>query len=535
MAVEGATIGMKQMDSSETKWWWPIKQKIWLILACVAIVVSCFAILPFVLDPLFDSHALVEVSSANVQREATNVSGIAEQRRVLMRTQQELVNGLASVEELRPYTYIELVPDTQLMAIHFQAPRADIARDGANTVAEAFVRQSDLRRDSEVAEAANRLAREIASINGATVFQVPEILDMRSAPVTGAEEPETLGLGNNQQGSSGLSALRSGALYASLNSQLEAGLVTQLLTSYEDAMSRVVHTRILNAAILPDESISRINALWVLTACMLAVALPAVYFVMRNQLRTSLDFESDVNRVLGYPCLGSLPACEAASMEEFAKDSQFRAAFSHVVADLRLQWPVPNALAQFSSGRVIMMSSARSGEGKTSVAINLAQTLSKSDSVLVINANMHASRKFLGIEPSVAGLSHLIAGAAQMRDCIHRAANYSIDVIPAGVLPPNPAELLSTPRFRQILATLRRRYETIILDAPSFSVCADGLLLAEHSDEAIYIVAKGSALAEEARDNLRNLEKRGVKVSGVIMNDCIRPVLLESASLRVAT
>lgn len=525
---------MKQLESRETKWWWPIKQKAWLILACVAVVVSGFAILPFVLDPIFDSHALVEVRVANAQRESNSFSNAEEQRRSLMRTQQALVNGLSSVEDLRPYTYVELVPDTQLLAIHFQAPRADIARDGANTVAEAFVRQSGQRRDMEVAEAANRLAREIASISGATVFQVPEILDMRSAPLTGAEEPGSLSLGDNKPGGAGLSAFRSGALHAALDSQLEAGLVTQLLASYEDAMSRVVHTRILSDAILPNESISRINPLLVLLACLLAVVLPAAYFVMRNQLRTSLDYVSDVNRVLGYPCLGSLPTCNANSMEEFVQNSHYRAAFGHVMADLRLRWPVRNELEQFSSGRVIMISSACSGEGKTSVAVSLAQILSKNGSVLVINTNMHTSSKLFGMGSGAAGLSHLIAGAAQMRDCIHRAPKHPIDVIPTGVLPRNPADLLSTPRLRQIMATLRRRYETIILDTPSFSESTDGFLLAEHSDEVIYIVAKGSSLADEARSNLRDLEKRGVQVSGVIMNDCNQRMSDERASLRVA-
>ena len=69
----------------------------------------------------------------------------------------------------------------------------------------------------------------------------------------------------------------------------------------------------------------------------------------------------------------------------------------------------------------------------------------------------------------------------------------------------------------------------------SFAECADGLLLAEHSDEVIYVVAKGSSLAEEAKSNLQDLEKRGVQISGVIMNECNQQKLAESASLRVAT
>lgn len=531
MVVESRRKTGTQAISQGMHWWRPIRQHLWAIIAFAAVVLLCVGALPFVLDPLFDSHALVEVRSA-AQPPSNNPASAEEQRRLLMRTQLKLAADLASVEDLRPYSYVELVPDTQLLAIHFQAPRADLARNGANTVAQAFVRHTTLLRDHEIEEAAQVLALEIASINGASVFQVPEILDMRSAPLIDVE-PDALGQGAVND--AGLSAFRSGALEGSLGSQLEAGLVAQFLSSYEGALARVVHARILNSAFLPDEAVVRISPIVVILIGVLAVALPAGYVVLRDQLRTTLDYPSDISRWLGQTCLGSLPKARHGSDHTLCNDSEYRAAFEHVQAELNLQRPVSDELTQFASGRIIMVSSAHRGEGKTGVALNLAIALSKNEPVLLINGDMNVSRNIMGIAAGAAGLSHLIAGAAQMRDCIHRVSGHSLDVMPAGVLPPNTTDLLCAPRFSQILASLRRRYKTIILDAPSFEASADALFLAAHSDDIIYVVSTGISRADEAKTHLHNVVMRGANVAGVVMNESNRQRQKTRSDLRVTT
>lgn len=528
MAVEKEYVSTESV-TPEARWWWPIRQHRWIIGASVAVVLVCFAVLPFVLDPLFDSHALVEVRTRQDQRSGS-VDNPETQRRLLMTTQLQVANGLTSVADLKPYTYVEVLPDTQLLAIHFQAPRADLARDGANTVAQAFVRHTALLRDQEIEDAAQLLASEIASINGASVFQMPEILDLRSSPLL---VPDSLDLGSQSDGD--LSAFRSGALDGSLGSQLESGLVSQFLGSYDDAMSRLVQARIMNPAFLPDEPVPRLHPLVIALFVLLAAAIPAGCVVLRNQMRETLDYPSDVTRLLGYPCLGVLPAATRRAAHKLCLDVAYRGAFDHVMADFNLRRPVKNELTQFDEGRITMVGSSHKGEGKTSVATNVALALSKNESVLLINADMRTSLGIMGLPEGAAGLSHLIAGAAQMRDCIHRPAGQALDVMPAGVLPPNPAELLSAPRFVQILASLRRRYKTIILDSPDLHSSVDGLFLVQHCDDIVYVVVAGQSRTDETKVNLQKLHKRGASIAGVVMNECKNQMSTQTSELRAAT
>lgn len=92
---------------------------------------------------------------------------------------------------------------------------------------------------------------------------------------------------------------------------------------------------------------------------------------------------------------------------------------------------------------MLLTCSTAAGEGKSTLAASLALTLGRSERVLLINADLRTSQEFMGLPARAPGLSHLIAGAAQLRDCVHARSELGIDVIPAGVLPPNPQELLA--------------------------------------------------------------------------------------------
>src|SRR5690606_16713670 len=137
------------------------------------------------------------------------------------------------------------------------------------------------------------------------------------------------------------------------------------------------------------------------------------------------------------------------------------------------------------------------GEGKTSIAMNLAFAMARTEKVLLINADMRRAQSYVGLSAGAAGLSHLIAGAAQMRDCVHHVASKGLYVIPAGVLPPNPKELLSSARFRRIIEMLERRFDTVIIDAPALSEVSDTLVVARQCSDILYVVQAGVTQAAE--------------------------------------
>ena len=104
------------------------------------------------------------------------------------------------------------------------------------------------------------------------------------------------------------------------------------------------------------------------------------------------------------------------------------------------------------------------------------------------------------------------------RDCIHTLKSKGIGVIPSGVLPPNPQELLAGKRFRRVMDMLQRRYETVILDVPALGDASDTLLGGRLCSDIVFVVAAGSTSVEHARAELRKLDMADMPPVHVVLN-----------------
>lgn len=143
--------------------------------------------------------------------------------------------------------------------------------------------------------------------------------------------------------------------------------------------------------------------------------------------------------------------------------------------------------------QVIGFTSGTSGEGKTFCAINLASVVALSGRrVLLIDADMRrpAVARELGLDEGP-GLSTWLIGEAAEQAIIRRTDIAGLDVITAGPIPPNPAELAESPRMAELLASVRGRYDHIILDASPIGLVSEFVVLMGHIDIALYVVREG--------------------------------------------
>ncbi|WP_404430568.1 polysaccharide biosynthesis tyrosine autokinase [Microbacterium lacus] len=170
--------------------------------------------------------------------------------------------------------------------------------------------------------------------------------------------------------------------------------------------------------------------------------------------------------------------------------------------------------------RVIVVTSPLPGDGKSTVACNLATTVAAGGQpVVLIDGDLRRSMvgKTMGL-PSGAGLTDVLAGRAELGDVLQRAAGVdNFFVLTAGSVPPNPSEVLGSERMRSILADLSG-YATIIIDAPPLLPVTDGAVLTHQADGALLVVSHGSTTIDLVEKSLATLAKASGRALGIVLN-----------------
>jgi len=175
--------------------------------------------------------------------------------------------------------------------------------------------------------------------------------------------------------------------------------------------------------------------------------------------------------------------------------------------------------------KVIAVTSNDSNEGKTTTTMELAKALAEADKkVLLIDADMRKSdivNRYCGAK-GIPGLSQYLSGMNTLEEVVFTAEVEGFDLIFAGKYPPNPAELLGSTAFKELIDSQRDNYDYILVDCPPVGLVIDGAVVATACDGAIMVVRVGRVKAREAKDVKAQVEKSGCKFLGVVLNSVVR-------------
>ena len=177
-------------------------------------------------------------------------------------------------------------------------------------------------------------------------------------------------------------------------------------------------------------------------------------------------------------------------------------------------------LSNVSGVRSILITSAIPMESKSTTAINLAITLADSGhSVVLVECDLRKPvlRKYLKRELGQTGLAAYLAGLVTLDDCIVDLTDLGISVIGAGVVPPNPSELLNTTRMQELVELLKHNYDYVILDAPPVTVVTDAAVVGRLTDGALLVVRSKFASARTVRQAKAKLENVGIRILGGVL------------------
>ena len=221
-------------------------------------------------------------------------------------------------------------------------------------------------------------------------------------------------------------------------------------------------------------------------AFVLGIALPVGIIYLRDLLNFKVQNPNDIRKLTDASILGEVPLAE--TDEKIAVKENVNDVMAEAFRGIRtnLQFMLENV-----SHKVIMVTSSVPGEGKSFTAINLAISMALVDKrVLLIGLDVRkpALAKYLNID-SKSGVTNYLANLeADLSKLIRNSRfNANLDVLPAGPIPPNPAELLLSERLDTLVKDLRDRYDYIIIDTAPVGLVSDSLIVGRVADRTIYV------------------------------------------------
>lgn len=172
--------------------------------------------------------------------------------------------------------------------------------------------------------------------------------------------------------------------------------------------------------------------------------------------------------------------------------------------------------------RSILITSSVPGEGKSFISTNLATAFAQNGSkVLLMDCDMRKGRlhKIFNIENDK-GLSNLLLENVEVRfnSYIRRTHIENLYILPKGVVPPNPSELLNSPKTKVLLRTLREKFDYVVLDGTPVNGLTDSLILTKYVDKTVIVTSVNQTKTNELEFTKKSLVSVGADIAGVIVN-----------------
>ncbi|NTU70233.1 MAG: polysaccharide biosynthesis tyrosine autokinase [Coriobacteriia bacterium] len=299
-------------------------------------------------------------------------------------------------------------------------------------------------------------------------------------------------------------------LYTALASQLEQLRVNEQLESGSG--------RVVAEAVVDDRQVApkplRNGALGLVVGLILGLGMAFLVEYLDNTIKSTEEAE----RLYGAPVLGHIPA------EHFEKGEKRRLTIvTHPGSVSAESYRVLRNSLDFVNFqhdiKTLLVTSAAPGEGKSTVAANLAAGLAQTGKKVVLvscDFRRPTTEQFFGIK-NMMGLSDVLMGRNSLKASLQRPREDGLLVLTSGKMPPNPSELLGSEKMRELVESLKEWGDWVIIDSPPLLAVADPAAVARWADGVLMVTRGGTSTREAAKKAREQLEKVGARMIGVVV------------------
>lgn len=298
---------------------------------------------------------------------------------------------------------------------------------------------------------------------------------------------------------------------------LQLGRVVTALETPNSQSNSPVKVTLTEPAVpprVPSSPIARTN---ITVGLLFGLAAGLAFAFIRDGLDNTVKTVSELENITGLPLLGVVAHDnEARKRVLSALDSTAAQSEGYRTIRANLQFvSVDNPV------RAFVVTSAVAGDGKSTVACNLALALAQTGRrVCLVEADLRRPRleEYMGLTPRP-GLTEVLAGQEELADVVTPWGREMIHVLQPGSIPPNPSEILASQQMSQVLERLRSQYTAVVIDTPPLMAVSDAGVLAAQVDGALLVVRHGKTTRDSLRHAHDALNRMNAQVLGVVLND----------------
>lgn len=253
-----------------------------------------------------------------------------------------------------------------------------------------------------------------------------------------------------------------------------------------------------------------------LIAFLLGFAVPFGFLVIRNSLNNKIESQNDIERLTDWPVLGKI-------LHNRFKTNNVTFEFpkSNVAESFRSLRTNLDFYVRGGQKKVVMITSCLENEGKSFVALNLAVSYAQlGRKTILVDFDLRKPKKyFKEKEESEEGLSSYMINKIRLEDIITKSPHNKLDYIPAGILPPNPVELIALDKTEELITNLKKDYDIIVLDTTPLAQVTDAYLLIGQAEVKIVVTRQNLTVKNVFSMIMKDLVNKKVDNVCIVLND----------------